>query len=207
MDFVTFVVFLLGIALALDCGEYTTDCRVAGPIFVQHAFVVSTDKQGHAKQIQMEESQYTEDGCRGTPYLVFDTDLRLKIRSSASSSYDYYDMTYKSVKMTVKDTNTFASLGFACKKRVRQGSSFSLSSNECTQAGLPYTRVYTDSIGTTIQGVRIQSSDKRIQFLGLTAKQSGIAGCTGTIVTIVVICVVAVIVLLAALILCYCKRK
>ena len=35
-------------------------------------------------------------------------------------------MTYKSVKMTVKDTNTFASLGFACKKRVRQGSSFSL---------------------------------------------------------------------------------
>ena len=97
------------------------------------------------------------------------------------------------------------------------------SSNECTQAGLPYTRVYTDSIGTTIQGVRIHSSgsassghslvDKRIQFLGLTAKQSGIAGDsnlrgrTGTIVTIVVICVVAVIVLLAALILCYCKRK
>ena len=168
--------------------------------------MVSTDKQGHAKQIQMEESQYTDDRCRGTPYLVFDTEfgkrgimipsLRMKIRSSASSSYDYYDMTYKSVKMTVKDTNTFASLGFACKKRVRQGSSFSLrsrqwrkvthSNNECTQAGLPYTRVYTDSIGTTIQGVRIQSSgsassghslvDKRIQFLGLTAKQSGIAG-------------------------------
>lgn len=98
--------------------------------------MVSTDKQGHAKQIQMEESQYTDNGCRGTPYLVFDTkfgkrgimtpSLRMKIRSSASSSYDYYDMTYKSVKMTVKDTNTFASLGFACKKRVRQGSSFSL---------------------------------------------------------------------------------
>lgn len=98
--------------------------------------MVSTDKQGHAKQIQMEESQYTDNGCRGTPYLVFDTEfgkggivtpsLRMKIRSSASPSFDYYDMTYKSVKMTVKDTNTFASLGFACKKRVRQGSSFSL---------------------------------------------------------------------------------
>ena len=98
--------------------------------------MVSTDKQGHAKQIQMEESQYTDNGCRRTPYLVFDTEfekggimtpsLRMKIRSSTSPSYDYYDMTYKSVKMTVKDTNTFASLGFACKKRVRQGSSFSL---------------------------------------------------------------------------------
>ena len=97
---------------------------------------MSTDKQGHAKQIQMEESQYTDNGCRRTPYLVFDTEfgkggimtpsLRMKIRSSTSPSYDYYYMTYKSVKMTVKDTNTFASLGFACKKRVRQGSSFSL---------------------------------------------------------------------------------
>ena len=29
------------------------------------------------------------------------------------------------------------------------------SSNACTQAGLPYTTVYADSIGTTVQNVRI----------------------------------------------------
>ena len=60
------------------------------------------------------------------------------------------------------------------------------SSNECTQAGLPYTKVYANSIGTTIEGVRIQSSgnassthsvvDEQIQFLGLTATRSGITG-------------------------------
>ena len=44
-------------------------------IVVRHSFAVTTDKQGHAKQILMEESQYTESTCKGTPYLVFDSEF------------------------------------------------------------------------------------------------------------------------------------
>ena len=52
--------------------------------------------------------------------------LEPAVVSHGSSSYDDYDIKYTSVEMTVKDKDTFASLGFACQNSFREGSSFSL---------------------------------------------------------------------------------
>lgn len=98
--------------------------------------------------------------------------------------------------MTVDDADQFASLGFTCNQSVQSGKSYDLSyvhylcvisrKIHCDQANLPYTTVYAESIGTTVEHVRIRSGSKhfpRYQFvdevihlMGMDAYYTGLTG-------------------------------
>lgn len=53
--------------------------------------------------------------------------LTPKLNGISNNKFDSYDLTYKSVKMTVEDNARFASLGFSCSSSVREGKAYSLS--------------------------------------------------------------------------------
>ena len=46
----------------------------------------------------------------------------------------------------------------------------------CDQAKIPYTEVYANSIGTTVENVRIMHTSDSITIMGLSASSSGING-------------------------------
>ena len=195
---------LFSLSVSISCGEYTTTCRSAGPIYVQYSYVISVNSNGVAKKIVQFERQYTDSSCKKGHYLTFQTTYS---PIPSTSLEEGYDLTYKSVTLTVEDLSIFTSLGFSCSNKVKKGKPFSLTDNSCEQAKLPYTTLYQESIGTTIEDVQFTVLDNVIRVMGMDASYSGIDGCATKIALIVIISVVAVIIILLVAIVCCIKRK
>ena len=91
--------------------------------------------------------------------------------------------------MDIKDKDVFTKMGFHCNQSIRNKSYnlkcawsawFILRKISCDQAKIPYTEVYANSIGTTVENVRIQHSGKTMTIMGLSAQSSGINGSNDT---------------------------
>lgn len=146
------------------------------------------------------------------------------MHAGGTDGYDDYDLTYKSVSMDIKDKDVFTKMGFHCNQSIRNKSydlrytrisSLILRKISCDQAKIPYTEVYSNSIGTTVENVRIQYSDKTMKIMGLSAQSSGIngkvcvviakLGCPGKIAAVTIAIIVAVV-LVILLLICWCKK-
>lgn len=146
------------------------------------------------------------------------------MHAEGTDGYDDYDLTYKSVSMDIKDKDVFTKMGFHCNQSIKNKSYdlkyaqfviLILRKISCDQAKIPYTEVYANSIGTTVENVRIQHSGKTMTIMGLSAQSSGIngiivvviaeLGCPGKIAAVTIV-IIVVVVLAILLLICWCKK-